>query len=169
MLDLEKVRNEKFKIAIMYQKLLHQTLDDCLTKFTRKDVEPYLRSYLEICISVAFFRVPRFQVIFLNCIKEAEGNMNEDYEPVEISEWRHIDWDLDGDNWGGDLTASIISENVGIFKLFDWELQFFRHIPKSNASVQYAKELEDATRYIRHIEANKKWQARVKKRSLAYF
>ncbi len=122
MVDLEKVRNEKFKIAIMYQKLLHQTLDDCLTKFTRKDVEPYLRSYLEICISVAFFRVPSFQVIFLNCIKEAEGNMNEDNEPVEISEWRHIDWDLDGDDWGGDLTASIISENVGIFKLFDWEL-----------------------------------------------
>jgi hypothetical protein len=30
-----------------------------------------LRSYLEICISVAFFRVPRFQVIFLDCIKSA--------------------------------------------------------------------------------------------------
>jgi hypothetical protein len=40
-------------------------------------VEPYLRSYLEICISVAFFRVPRFQVIFLNCIKQAEGNRDD--------------------------------------------------------------------------------------------
>ena len=57
---LEKVQEEKVKIAVLYQKLLHQTLDDCLNKFTRKDVEPYLRSYLEICISVAFFRVPRF-------------------------------------------------------------------------------------------------------------
>ncbi len=148
--------------------MLHQTLDDCLTKFTRKDVEPYLRSYLEICISVAFFRVPRFQVLFLNCIKQAEGNLNEAGEPVEISEWRHIDWDLDEND---NLSMSVINENVGIFKLFDWELQFFRHIPKQaggNAQA-YSKELEDAVRYIRHIEANKKWQARVKKRSLAYF
>ena len=168
MQDLEKVRNEKLKIAIMYQKLLHQTLDDCLTKFTRKDVEPYLRSYLEICISVAFFRVPRFQVIFLQCIKEAEGNFNEQNEPVELSEWRNIDWDLD-ENIDGDLSASIIGESVGLFKLFCWELQFFSHIPKGNAQKQYTKEIEDATRFIRHIELNKKWQTRVKKRSLAYF
>ena len=94
-------------------------MDDCLTKFTRKDVEPYLRSYLEICISVAFFRVPRFQVLFLNCIKQAEGNLNEAGEPVEISEWRHIDWDLDEND---NLSMSVINENVGIFKLFDWEL-----------------------------------------------
>jgi len=148
--------------------LLHQTLDDCLTKFTRKDVEPYLRSYLEICISVAFFRVPRFQVIFLNCIREAEGNRNEQNETVELNEWRHIDWDLD-ENQDGDLTASIIGENVGLFKLFDWEIQFFSHIPKGNSQKQYTKEIEDAIRFIRHIEANKKWQTRVKKRSLAYF
>jgi len=32
---LEKVKEEKGKIAVLYQKLLHQTLDDCLTKFTR--------------------------------------------------------------------------------------------------------------------------------------
>lgn len=55
----------------------------------------------------------------------------------------------------------------GLFKLFDWELQFFRHIPKSLPIHQ--KELDDATRYIRHIESNKKWQTRVKKRSIAYF
>ena len=66
-------------------------------------MEPYLRSYLEICISVAFFRVPRFQVIFLNCIKQAEGNTGEDLLPVAITEWRHIDWELDED-LGGDLT-----------------------------------------------------------------
>jgi hypothetical protein len=84
-------------------------------------VEPYLRSYLEICISVAFFRVPRFQVIFLKCIKEAEGNLNENNEPVELTEWRHIDWELD-EHQDGELTTSIIGENVGLFKLFDWEI-----------------------------------------------
>jgi hypothetical protein len=117
---------------------------------------------------VAFFRVPRFQVIFLNCIREAEGNRNEQNETVELNEWRHIDWDLD-ENQDGDLTASIIGENVGLFKLFDWEIQFFSHIPKGNSQKQYTKEIEDAIRFIRHIEANKKWQTRVKKRSLAYF
>lgn len=69
---LEKIMAEKIKIATFYQKLLYQTLDDCLAKFCRKDVEQYLRSYLEICISVAFFRVPRFQVIFLDCIRSAD-------------------------------------------------------------------------------------------------
>jgi hypothetical protein len=33
----------------------------------------------------------------------------------------------------------------------------------------HSKDLDDAQRYIRHIESNKKWQARVKKRSIAYF
>ena len=89
---MEKVKEEKGKIAVLYQKLLHQTLDDCLSKFTRKDVEPYLRSYLEICISVAFFRVPRFQKIFLACIKSAE---DPDPDRNQISEWRNIDWDID--------------------------------------------------------------------------
>jgi hypothetical protein len=58
--NLDRLKQDKIKIAQFYQKLLYQTLDDCLIKFCRKDVEPYLRSYLEICISIAFFRVPRF-------------------------------------------------------------------------------------------------------------
>jgi hypothetical protein len=43
---------------------------------------------------VAFFRVPRFQKIFLNCIKSAE---DPDPEKNEISEWRNIDWEIDED------------------------------------------------------------------------
>jgi hypothetical protein len=80
-------------------------------------VEPYLRSYLEICISVAFFRVPRFQGIFLDCIKSAA-----DLTPEQkvISEWRHIDWDLDDEI---DIDDSLKRSTVGgLFKLFDWEL-----------------------------------------------
>ena len=85
------MKAEKIKIALYYQKLLYQTLEDCLNKFCRKDVEPYLRSYLEICISVAFFRVPKFQVIFLDCIKSADVES----QKTEIDEWRNIDWELD--------------------------------------------------------------------------
>lgn len=68
-IQFEYVKKEKVKIAQYYQKLLYQILDDCLVKFCRRDVEPYLKSYLEICISIAFFRVPRFQAIFLECVK----------------------------------------------------------------------------------------------------
>jgi hypothetical protein len=46
--------------------------------------------------------------------------MGEDNLPVEINEWRHIDWELEEE--GGELTQSIIGENVGLFKLFDWEI-----------------------------------------------
>ena len=151
---LEKVKEEKVKIAVLYQKLLHQTLDDCLSKFTRKDVEPYLRSYLEICISVAFFRVPRFQKIFLDCIRSAE---DPDPEKNEIHEWRNIDWDIDDDDDDTMRRGSITGSDIGgLFKLFDWELQFFRHLPKIGSGI-HQKELEDALRYIRHIESNKKW------------
>jgi hypothetical protein len=126
---LEKVKEEKVKIAVLYQKLLHQTLDDCLNKFTRKDVEPYLRSYLEICISVTFFRVPRFQKIFLSCIKSAE---DPDPDKNEIIEWRNIDWDIDEEEEDM-MSRSVCGEDGhvgGLFKLFDWELQFFKHLPK---------------------------------------
>jgi hypothetical protein len=155
---LEKVKEEKVKIAVLYQKLLHQTLDDCLNKFTRKDVEPYLRSYLEICISVAFFRVPRFQKIFLGCIKSAE---DPDPEKNEISEWRNIDWEIDEEDDEEDKMsfrgsfAGDKGHHGGLFKLFDWELQFFKHLPKSGGGL-HQKDLDDALRYIRHIETNKK-------------
>jgi len=131
-------------------------------------VEPYLRSYLEICISVAFFRVPRFQKIFLDCIKSAE---DPDPEKNEITEWRHIDWDIDDEEDMLSHRGSFGEDgHVGLFKLFDWELQFFKHLPKpQGTSGLHQKDLDDAQRYIRHIESNKKWQARVKKRSIAYF
>lgn len=50
--------------------------------------------------------------------------------------------------------------------MFDWEFQFFRHIPKNGI---HSKDYQDSVRFLRRIEANKKWQTRVKKRSLAYF
>lgn len=116
-----------------------------MNKFNRKDVEPYLKSYLEIVISLAFFRVPKFQHIFLGCIN------NDD---VLITEWRGLNWNLDND-------SSNITE-LGIMKLFDWDLHFLKHIPQSPETL-------DAQRLLRRIESNKKWQSRLKKRSIAFF
>ncbi|CDW79777.1 UNKNOWN [Stylonychia lemnae] len=145
-LPFEKIKQEKIKVAQFYQKLLFQTLDDCLTKFCRKDVEPYMRSYLENQISLGFFRVPKFQTIFLECLK------NEDQE-MFIQEWKGVNWDLN------DKSEYV---NQGLIKLFDWQLHFFQHIPTS-------PEVEDANRCLRRVEVNQKWQTRIKKRSVAYF
>jgi hypothetical protein len=123
-------------------------LDDCLIKFCRKDVEPYLRSYLEICISIAFFRVPRFQMIFLDCISDKIDKTQ------TISEWRNINWSLDEE--------TSLEVSMGLLKLFDWQLHFFQHIPRS-------EETDESIKFLRRVESNKKWQARVKKRSIAYF
>ena len=77
---------------------------------------------------MAFFRVPRFQKIFLNCIKSAE---DPDPEKNEITEWRNIDWEIDEEqdddmmSRRGSIAGSDNRSHMGLFKLFDWEYQFF--------------------------------------------
>jgi hypothetical protein len=73
---------------------------------------------------------------------------------MPISEWRNINWEIDED------AGSSVGE--GLLKLFDWQYQFFKHIPKND-------EFEEAMKFLRRVENNKRWQTRVKKRSLAYF
>ena len=69
---------------------------------------------------MAFFRVPRFQKIFLDCIRSAE---DPDPEKNEIHEWRNIDWDIDDEDDDAMRRGSISVKDVGgLFKLFDWEL-----------------------------------------------
>lgn len=46
--------------------------------------------------------------------------------------------------------------------MFNWNKHFFNHVPKSN-------EIEDSFRFLSRIVNNTKWQARLNKRSLAYF
>ncbi|CDW82182.1 UNKNOWN [Stylonychia lemnae] len=141
----EKIKQEKIKVASFYQKLLYQILDDCLNKFCRRDVEPYLKSYLEICISIAFFRVPKFQEIFLKCISE-----HIDYN---VPEWKNVNWNIDEES---------ISFQLGILSLFDWEINFHNLIPDT-------LDQQENLKLLKRIEGNKKWQKRVKKRSIAYF
>eukprot|EP00347_Sterkiella_histriomuscorum_P021471 403333864 len=142
----ERIRQEKMKIAIFYQKLLFQTLDDCLNKFCRKDVEPYLKSYLEICISLAFFRVPRFQRLFIDCIS--------DHTEMYIPEWKGVSWNIE-DEMDLDIEA-------GMATLYDWDSNFHKMIPKS-------QETFESQQILVRIENNKRWQARIKKRSIAMF
>jgi hypothetical protein len=70
---------------------------------------------------------------------------------MKITEWRNIDWDLEDQDNSNKLHGS---EFGSLFKLFDWELQFFKHIPRTTEN---AKEIDDSIRVLRRIEANKKW------------
>jgi hypothetical protein len=62
-------------------------------------------------------------------------------------------WDIDNFNE---------SVKEGFMSLFDWDIYVFQHIPKN-------KETEDSQRMLRKIEFNKKWQAKVQKKSIACF
>jgi len=84
----EPLFEHKCKAAIFYQRFLYQCLEDCLTKFCRKDVEPYVREYIEQTLTLAYYRVPEFQELFIQSILEKSD------DPIE--EWRGIDWDIQG-------------------------------------------------------------------------
>jgi hypothetical protein len=93
-------------------------LDDCLVKFCRKDVEPFMKAYMEICISIAFFRVPFFQKLFMQCVAK-QPSVDKDGQPVVINEWRNMAWDLDEET---DSNNSRGKNFDGLMKLFDWQV-----------------------------------------------
>jgi hypothetical protein len=77
--------------------------------------------------------------------------------PLQLVEWRNMNWSIDADEDQGS------SQHHGLVRLFDWKIQFYDLIPTNN---EMSKEIEDIKL---KIEANKKWQNRIKKRSVAYF
>ncbi|TNV86417.1 hypothetical protein FGO68_gene3402 [Halteria grandinella] len=172
---LQEIKKKKIKVALLYQKLLYQMLDDSLKNFTIQVSEPYLRSYLEISISVAFFRIPQFQMILMNCIR---GAAHEEAE-MDITEWSNISWNLNEDtitkieildfksiNANANSATQADLGSTVISKLFDWEAEFFEHIPSSG---EYAKDFEDSINLMRKIKTNTEWYTRIQKRSIAYF
>ncbi len=115
-----------------------------------------MKAYMEICISIAFFRVPFFQKLFMQCILN-QPNLDNNGKLIEITEWRNMAWELDDDAQSDNSFAKI-----GLLKLFDWQVQFYNYIPQNEQTSEVVK-------LQKKIESNIKWQNRVTKRSLAYF
>ena len=111
---MERLKLEKIRAAQYYQKLLFQTLDDCLMKFCRRNVDNHLKLYIQKFITIAFFRIKRFQELFLASV---ESKINE-----RVPEWKGIDWNLDEER------KDDIHE--GLNMMFDWNYHVFQHIPK---------------------------------------
>ena len=74
-----------------------------------------MKAYMEICISIAFFRVPFFQKLFLDCVLD-QSNTDKDGQPIVISEWRNMAWEIEED-----AVSNSSYGKTGLIKLFDWQ------------------------------------------------
>ena len=88
-------------------KLLYKALEDALTKFCRKGIEPYLKNFVEQFLSTAYFRIPKFRKVFLECILQKSNEM--------IPEWTNTNWNLD----------SVEDEDSSLSHLINWDAYFY--------------------------------------------
>lgn len=86
-----------------------------IEKLNMKGVDVYKRSFVEIIISVSYFRVPEFREKFLSIILEKSNN--------RIEEWRntegmHLEQDKEDE-----------FHNPSIQRMFDWKTFCYDFIP----------------------------------------
>lgn len=75
--------SKKKKIASSYQKFQYKALEMGVEKLNMKGVDVYKRNFVEIIISISYFRVPEFREKFLDIIMEKSN--------VTIEEWRNTE------------------------------------------------------------------------------
>lgn len=91
-----------------------------IEKLNMKGVDVYKRNFVEIIISISYFRVPEFRERFLNIILEKSDGV--------IEEWRNTE--------GFTLERNQMEEGhefatVAIMRMFDWKTFCFDHIPEN--------------------------------------
>lgn len=74
---------KKVKIASSYQKLQYKALELGVEKLNMIGVDVYKRCFVEVIISISYFRVPEFREKFLRFILEKSDYM--------IEEWRNTE------------------------------------------------------------------------------
>lgn len=82
-----------------------------------KGVDIYKRSFVEVIISVSYFRVPEFREKFLGMILEKSNG--------EIIEWRNTE----GLNLKEDKDEEFFNANAAIMRMFDWKTFCYDMIP----------------------------------------
>jgi hypothetical protein len=89
-----------------------------IEKLNMKGVDVYKRSFVEIIISVSYFRVPEFREKFLDIILEKSNS--------HIDEWRNTEgMYLDNNNNNKDDEY----HNPSIMRMFDWKSYCYDMIP----------------------------------------
>lgn len=61
---------KKVKVASSYQKFQYKAMEMGIEKLNMKGVDVFKRSFVEIIISISYFRVPEFRDKFLSIILE---------------------------------------------------------------------------------------------------
>ena len=127
--------------------LLVKALEYGLEKLNRKGIEFYKKEFVEIFLSVAFFRIPSFRKVFLNCLEEIKA--------AHIEEWRGAEWDIHEEE----------KEQIygSIRHVFDWKGNFYDHIPEDQPDRIKAEKI------LGKLLGYNNWKNRLKARGTAYF
>ena len=91
-------------------------MDLGISKLNMKGVDIYKRSFVEIIISVSYFRVPEFREKLLGMILEKSN--------VPIEEWRNTE----GINLDEEKEDDF--SNAAIMRMFDWKTFCYDMIPQ---------------------------------------
>ncbi len=78
---------KKIKVASSYQQFQYKALEMGVEKLNMKGVDVYKRNFVEIIISISYFRVPEFREKFLDIILEKSDG--------HIDEWRNTEGFID--------------------------------------------------------------------------
>ena len=90
-------------------------------KLNMKGVDLYKRSFVEIIISVSYFRVPQFRERFLNIILEKSDGL--------IEEWRNTEgFILERHQDESEFTST------AIMRMFDWKTYFYDFLPEGDGA-----------------------------------
>jgi hypothetical protein len=93
-------------------------LETGIEKLNMKAVDIYKRNFVEIIISISFFRVPEFREKFLGIILEKSNGI--------IEEWRNTEgMSLEDDEQDEDD----YKHNKAINRMFDWKAFLYDQIP----------------------------------------
>lgn len=134
-------------------------------KLNMKGVDVYKRNFVEIIISISYFRVPEFREKFLGIILEKSNGV--------IEEWRNTEgFLLDRNNLGqsGAMnpmatgTESLVNGGFAthaIQRMFDWRTYCYYQIPEEMQ--------EQANDILTRAMSSDKWKLRIQKRGVAFF
>jgi len=103
------VFKKKLKVAESYQMFQYEALEIGIEKLNMKGVDVYKRNFVEIIMSVSYFRVPEFRERFLNIILEKSDGI--------IEEWRNTEgFTLERNQEDNDFVSP------AIMRMFDWKM-----------------------------------------------
>ena len=139
---------KKIKIAANYQRFQYKAMEMGIDKLNMKGVDVYKRNFVEIIISVSYFRVPEFRERFLNIILEKS-------DPI-VEEWRNTEgFLLERHCDDGEFTSP------AIMRMFDWKSNCYDHIPEDL--------YERSQEILQKALSFDKWKLRIQKRGVAFF